>query len=518
MASSFNFMFFNCILFLILVSIISLLIVLWLIKTFTNSQATIRFPPSPPALPIIGHLHLLSTQLPKCLQTLSRRYGPLMQIRIGATTYVVVSNASVAKEILKTKDINFSSRYESGPCQYNIYKGCGFITAPYGPYWRFMKKLCATRLFAGAQLDRFNHMREQEFEKLMKSLMKCCDEGEACNLGVEVSDLMNNLTFRMTMSKKFSENGGEAKRMRMLILEIMELAAKFGANEVLGFLTNIDLFGNGKKIREAICRYDVFLEEIMKDYEDNLSNGEENNEDRDLMDIVLETYRDTNAEMKLTRNNIKYFFMELFMASVDTTSAAIQWTMAELINRPEVFKKLRDEIESVVGLNRLVKESDVPKLPYLQAIVKESLRLHPPGPIMFRECIADCKIKGFDVKARTKTLVSLYAIMRDPDSWNDPDEYLPERFLSENNIDEHNEMEMKGQDFRYLPYGGGRRGCSGAAHAHSVMHTTIGALVQCFDWKVKGGEQIDIIVGSGFAGAMAVPLTCYPITRFNPFK
>lgn len=152
-------------------------------------------------------------------------------------------------------------------------------------------------------------MREQEFEKLMKSLMKCCDEGEACNLGVEVSDLMNNLTFRMTMSKKFSENGGEARRMRMLILEIMELAAKFGANEVLGFLKNIDLFGNGKKIREAICRYDVFLEEIMKDYEDNLKNGEENNEERDLMDILLETYRDANAEVKLTRSNIKYFFM-----------------------------------------------------------------------------------------------------------------------------------------------------------------------------------------------------------------
>ncbi|KAJ0099626.1 hypothetical protein Patl1_20625 [Pistacia atlantica] len=138
--------------------------------------------------------------------------------------------------------------------------------------------------------------------------------------------------------------------------------------------------------------------------------------------------------------------------------------MAELINRPEVFKKLRDEIELVVGFSRLVKESDVQKLPYLQAIVKESLRLHPPAPIVFRECITDCKIKGFDVKAKTKTL---------------------------------------GQDFRYLPYVGGRRGCSGAAHAHSVMHATIAALVQCFDWKVKGGEKIDIIVGSGFSGAMA---------------
>lgn len=309
MASSFNVMFFNCISFFIPISIISLLIVRWLIKAFTNPQPTIRFPPSPPSLPIIGHLHLISTQLPKSLQTLSRRYGPLMQISIGSATHVVVSNASAAKEILKTHDINFSNKYESGPCQYNIYKGCGFITAPYGPYWRFIKKLCATKLFAGAQLDRFNHLREQELEKLMKSLMKCYDEGKPCNLGVEVADLMNNLTFRMTMSKRFSENGDEAKRMRILILEIMELAGKFGANEVFGFLKNIDLFGNGKKLREAICRYDALLEEIMKNYEDNLKNGKENSEDRDLMDILLETYRDTNAEVKLTRNNVKYFFM-----------------------------------------------------------------------------------------------------------------------------------------------------------------------------------------------------------------
>ncbi|KAL5810702.1 hypothetical protein ACOSQ4_027270 [Xanthoceras sorbifolium] len=508
---------------LLFISVMSLLIVLWLIKsTFTKSQSNLRFPPSPPALPIIGHLHLLSSQLPKSLQTLACRYGPLMQIRMGASTCIVVSNATVAKDILKTHEIDFASRYESGPGQYNIYSGCGFITGPYGAYWRFMKKLCATKLFA--QLQRFEHIREKEIEKLLKSLLKSSRKGEPCNLGKEFATLTNNLTFRMTMGKKFSENGDEAVEMRRLAVEIIEIAAKFGVNEVFGFLKKVDLFGNGKKLRETICKYDEFVEQIMKEYEDNEINGRENDEDKDPMEILLETYRDTNSEVKLTRYQIKYFLLEIFLASVDSTSAALQWAMAELINHPRVFNKLKDEINSVVGLTRLVKESDVPNLPYLRAIIKETLRLHPPNPIIHRECIRDCKINGFEVKANTKTLINAHVIMRDPDAWDQPNEYLPERFLVNNSsedIDENNIgqtlMEMRGQDFRYIPFGGGRRGCSGATHAYLVMEATIGALVQCFDWKVKGGEKIDIDVGSGYSGAMAVPLICYPVTRFDPF-
>lgn len=208
------------------------------------------------------------------------------------------------------------------------------------------------------------------------------------------------------------------------------------------------------------------------------------------------------------------------MASIDTSSAAIQWVMAELINHPQVFKKLREEINMVVGSNRLVKESDVPNLPYLQAIVKECLRLHTPAAIIHRECMKDCKINGFDVKAKSKMLINAYAIMRDPEYWNDPDEFLPERFLvnSNSNLGQLYEIGFSGQDFHYLPFGGGRRGCIGVLHVLPVMHVTVGALTQCFDWKVKGGDQkIDINLGSGFSGAMARPLVCYPIIRFDPF-
>ncbi|EEF29986.1 3,9-dihydroxypterocarpan 6A-monooxygenase [Ricinus communis] len=504
-----------CLLFLL--SLISIFVVRNLIRTYIKPSTAIRCPPSPPALPIIGHLHLVGAPFPLSFQTLARRYGNLMQLRLVSSTFVVASSAAIANEIFKTHDLNFASRFEMGPTEYNIYRGTGFIVSPYGAYWRFMRKLCMTELFGGSQFDRFNHIQEKEVRNLLKLLTKLAREGEPCDLNVELETLTNNLICKMALSKRFSNNDTEAKKMRKLVSDIMDTGAKLGVSEVFGLLKKIDLLGHGKKLEEALWRYDGVMEQIMKDYEENLVNGGENKE-KDVMDILLQIYRNPNAEVKLTRIQIKHFILELFMASIDTESAAIQWTMAELINRPKVLNRLREEIDSVVSSSRLVKESDIPDLPYLQAIVKESLRLHPPSAMISRECTHDCKIDGFDIKAKTRMLINTYAIMRDPDMWPDPDEYMPERFLinATGKFDRH-QMEMKRRECSYLPFGGGRRACIGFAHAYTLMHTTIAVLVQCFDWKVKDGEKIDINVSNGFSGTMAPPLLCYPITHFNPF-
>lgn len=288
--------------------VVSYLVVRLLIKTYTNSRTTIRNPPSPLALPVIGHLHLIGSKLPVSFQNLARRYGPLMRIRIGGTTFVVASGAAAVKEMFKTQDINFASRFEFGPSDYNMYKGAGFISGPNNTYWRFMKKLCMTKLFAGPQLERFNQIREQELENLLKSLLKSSGEGEESDLSTELTALTNNLLCRMALSKKCSENAGGATELRKLIVEIMQLGAKLGLNEILGPLKKFDLFGHGRKLSEAIWRYDQFFEEMMKEYEYLIVDGQAK-EGADLMSIVLETYKDPTAEVKLTRNQIKFFFM-----------------------------------------------------------------------------------------------------------------------------------------------------------------------------------------------------------------
>lgn len=197
----------------------------------------------------------------------------------------------------------------------------------------------------------------------------------------------------------------------------------------------------------------------------------------------------------------------------------MQWTMAEIMNNPKILKKLRAEINDVVGTNRLVKESDIPKMPYLQSCVKEVLRLHPTAPFALRQSSEDCKINGYDIKAHTRTLVNVYAIMRDPQSWVNPEEYIPERFLvGEEHEHEHEHVnKMDGDDFRYIPFGFGRRGCPGSSLALTVIHLTIAGLIQCFEWKIKGGDKIDMEEGSSFSAGLAKPLVCYPVTCFNPF-
>ncbi|CAI0446838.1 unnamed protein product [Linum tenue] len=483
----------------------------YLIRRFGRHHG--RDPPSPPGLPIIGHLHLIGSSFPKSFQALACRYGPLIRVRLGSEAYLVASSSAVAEEILKTNDACFLSKFETGPTHFNIYRGTGFITGPHGDYWRFMRKLCVTRLFGGAQFDRFNTIREQELAKLVKSLMKWSEEGRACDLNVELETLANNVVCKMMMRRRFLLSDRRCKEMRRMVSEIMDIAGKFGVNGLFGVLRKVDLFGYGRKLQEALWRYDDVLEEIMKDYEENSfgssrTSGVEAEGDKDVMDILLETYRDENAQVKLTRKQIKHFIIELLMASIDTSAATLQWAMAELINRPNIFKKLREEIDSITGVDRLVKESDVQNLPYLRALVKESLRLHTAAPMIPRECSQDCKINGFNVKSKTRVLINAYAIMRDPDMWEDPDKFMPERFLLGGD---------DGHDFRFLPFGGGRRGCIGYTHVYMIMHTTMAALVQCFDWKVKDGEHVDISVALGFTGAMTPPLLCYPTARFHPF-
>ncbi|KAB5519460.1 hypothetical protein DKX38_023779 [Salix brachista] len=337
-----------------------------------------------------------------------------------------------------------------------------------------MKKLCMTKLFGGPQLDRFFQIREQETLKLLKSLVDKSREGKPCDIGEELSVFASAIICRMVIGNICVENPNLPIEISKLVGDIMENAAKFSFNEVFGPLNRFDLLGKGKRLVSATRKYDELLEQLMKKYDDNFDNliNSRDEEQNDLMFILMETYKDTNAELKLTRTHIKKFFLEMFFAGVETTATAMQSAITELINNPSAFMKLREEIHSVVGSNyRLLKESDVPKLRFLQAVVKETVRLNP-------------SYSNLAGKA-----------MRHSDSWEKPDDFFPERFLADsmdNNSDHHPTMDFKGDhDFRFLPFGSGRRACIGASHGLIVTHATIGALVQCFDWEVKDDAKIE---------------------------
>ncbi|CAE6088973.1 unnamed protein product [Arabidopsis arenosa] len=232
-----------------------------LLHRLFSSSSRSSLPPGPQGFPILGHMHLLRSSLPRSLQALAHTYGPLMSIRIGSLRVLVVSDSDTAKQILKTHDPDFASKFVFGPRQFNVYKGAEFFNAPYGPYWRFMKKLCMTKLFAGYQLDRFVDIREEETLALLSSLVERSRNGEACDLGLEFTALTTKILSKMVMGKRCRQNSNIPVEIRKIVSDIMACATRFGFMELFGPLRDLDLFapyGLRWKFMKRICMVELF--------------------------------------------------------------------------------------------------------------------------------------------------------------------------------------------------------------------------------------------------------------------
>ncbi|KAL0383732.1 UNVERIFIED_CONTAM: cytochrome [Sesamum calycinum] len=361
-----------------------------LIRAFFRNRSSPNLPPSPLALPIIGHLHLLAPIPHQALAKLSSRYGPLIHIYLGSVPCIVASSPEICRELLKTHENSFSDRPQTAATDYLTYGSQDFSFAPYGPYWKFMKKLCMSQLLGGQTLDLLQPVRRHEIKHLIEFLSVKANGGESVDIGSVLIRMTNNVISRM---------------------------------------------GFGKRLKKVRDRFDEMMEKIIDEHQNERMKLKQKSEEgevaKDLLDILLDIAEDGSSEMKLTRENIKAFILDLFAAGTDTSAITIEWALAELINHPNILAKAAQEIDSVVGNDRLVQESDMPNLPYLQAIVKETLRLHPTGPLIVRESSKDCTISGYHIPAKTRLFLNIWAVGRDPNHWENGLEFRPERFLSE---------------------------------------------------------------------------------------
>jgi cytochrome P450 len=157
--------------------------------------------------------------------------------------------------------------------------------------------------------------------------------------------------------------------------------------------------------------------------------------------------------------------------------------MTELIHNPHAMSKAKEELEQIIGIGNPIEESDITRLPYLQAIVKETLRLHPSAPLLLpRKAKIDVKIRGYIVPKGAQVLINEWAMGRNPNIWDNPNLFSPERFLG-------SEINFKGQNFQLTPFGSGRRMCPGMPLAIRMLHTMLGSLINCFDWKLQNGDR-----------------------------
>ncbi|KAE8771637.1 3,9-dihydroxypterocarpan 6A-monooxygenase-like [Hordeum vulgare] len=477
----------------------------------------LRLPPSPFGLPILGHLHLLVPLPHQALHRLAERHGPLLYLRLGSVPCIAACSPDAAREVLKTHEAAFLDRPKPTAVHRLTYGGQDFSFSAYGPFWRFMKKACVHELLAGRTLDRLSHVRREEVARLVDSLGQSAAEGKLVDVDAALMGLTGDIVSRMVMSRRWTGDDNDTEEMRSVVAETAELTGTFNLQDYIGAFKNWDVQGLGKRIDAVHRKFDAMMERILtardvKRRQQREDGGE--GEGKDILDILFDMHEDDAAEMTLTRDNIKAFMLDIFAAGTDTTTITVEWAISELINNPDVLQKAQEEMDAVVGKDRLADESDIPNLPYLQAVAKETLRLHPTGPLVVRRSLEQCKVSGYDVPAGATVFVNVWAIGRDPSCWPEPLEFRPERFLEGGT---NAGTDVRGQHFHMLPFGSGRRICPGASLAMLVVQAALAAMVQCFEWRPAGGaDKVDMEEGPGLTLPRKHPLVCAVAPRLHP--
>uniref|UniRef100_A0ACD6AHZ4 Uncharacterized protein n=1 Tax=Avena sativa TaxID=4498 RepID=A0ACD6AHZ4_AVESA len=304
-----------------------------------------------------------------------------------------------------------------------------------------------------------------------------------------------------------------ADRARDCAKQVAELVGAFNIEDYVSLCRGWDLQGIGRRTRDVHSRFDALMEAMIKTKEKERREEPGNKaKTKDLLDILMDAAADPAAEVKITRENIKAFVLDIFTAGADTTATTVEWMLAELLNHPDCLAKLRYEVDAVVGKTRLVGELDVAHMPYLQAVLKETLRLRPPAVFAQREAIEPIHVRGYTIPVKTSVFFNIFSIGRDAAWWEEPLEFRPERFLPGGAGEA---VDPKGQHLQLMPFGSGRRACPGMGLAMQAVPAFLAALVQCFDWEVPN-PPLDMEEEAGLVTARKQHLVILPTQRLHP--
>ncbi|XP_028781800.1 cytochrome P450 71A2 [Neltuma alba] len=468
-------------------------------KWYSNSAVNKTSLPSPPKFPVIGNLHQLGLYPHRTFHSLAQKYGPLMLLHFGKKPVLVVSSAEAAREVMKTHDLVFSSRPKLKMFDILLYGNKDIASAPYGEYWRQLRSICVLHLLSNKRVRSLRGVREEETSIMMEKINHACSANRSVNLSELFSSVTNDVICRAALGRKYGEGSGR---------KFMELLAKFA--ELLGSVVMGDyipwldwvghvsgLYGKAYAVAEE---FDRFLEEVIEEHDTNRPKEG----DGDFVDVLLSVQRTNSMGFPIDRSAIKASILDMFFAGTDTTYTVLDWTMAELLRHPNVMKKLQDEARNVKGdKSHIITEEDTDHMPYLRAVLKETLRLHPPVPLLPpRESMQEIKLLGHHIGAKTHVIVNAWGIARDPVHWDNPQEFKPERFLNSS-------IDYKGLDFQLIPFGAGRRGCPGTQLAMALNELVIANVVFHFDWSLPNGEQgkdLDMSEAVGLTVHKKIPL------------
>ncbi|XP_027074370.1 cytochrome P450 81Q32-like isoform X1 [Coffea arabica] len=451
-----------------------------------------NLPPSPiPAFPIIGHLYLLKPPLYRTFYKISQKYGPIISLQFGSRLVVVVSSPSAVEECFTKNDVILANRPRFVVGKYFGYNYTNMTSSPYGEHWRNLRRLGSVEIFSASRLNMFLSVRKDEIRRLLVKLaQKSRHDFAKVEMKSRLSELSLNIIMRMVAGKRyFGEEGDnyEATQFRGLIKEVFKRGGASNPGDFLPLLRWIDYGNFEKNSMKLFTKFDSFLVGLLEEHRRNKNSNT-------MIDHLL-SLQESQPEY-YTDQIIKGIILVMLTAGTDTSSVTIEWALSLLLNHPEVLEKARAELDAQVGTDRLVDEHDLSNLPYLHNIISETLRLYPPTPMLVpHESSDDCKIGGYNIPRGTILLVNAWAVHRDPNVWDDPTSFKPDRFDG-----------LQVEPSKLIPFGMGRRSCPGSGLARRVVGLALGSLIQSFDWKRIGEEEIDLAEGTGVSMPKAKPL------------
>lgn len=439
---------------------------------------------------MIGSAHRLVDKLPhRALRNLADVYGPLMSLRVGQIPVVVVTSKEVAREVLKTHDAIFATRPKLMAGGIVAYNWEDILFSPTGDYWRKVRRLCNQEILSAERILSYQHIREEEVLNLINDI-RAAGRSTPLDLTSKLHRVTNSIVSRAAFGMKSSKADDFLAAIHQSFIycsgfQIPDLFPRFTG--ILSFLTGMER--NLQRVHKTI---DGILEDIMSEREEILKHGTANQEtatEKNLVEVLLSLQGNGDFGFPITRNTVKAIILDMFAGGTDTSGSALEWAMAELIMNPRVMKKLQAEIRSAFHDKKIITEADLrgSDLKYLKFVIKETLRLHPPGPILVpRESIEACVINGYTIPAKTRVIINAWAISRDPRYWENAEEFKPERF-------EGASIDFYGNNYEYTPFGSGRRMCPGYNYGLASIELTLAQLLHSFDWSLPNGiKEVDM--------------------------
>ncbi|XP_047176212.1 cytochrome P450 82A4-like [Vigna umbellata] len=479
------------------------------------------------AWPILGHLPLLNdSKAPhRTLGALADKYGPIFTVQLGSKKTLVISNWEMAKECFTTNDAVVSSRPKLAAAEHMTYNKAMFSVAPCGPYWRTTRKIATSEILSPHRVKQLRHVFESEVQGSIKELFNfwCSNKNECGYALVELkqwfSHLIFNVVLQMVLGKRYFSLGTvddeKAGRCVKAVKEFMRLFGVFTVGDAVPWLRWFDFGGHEKAMKETAKEMDSLVSEWLEEHRQNKALGGKVDGFQDFMDVMISMLDGQTNNGVDADTMIKSTVLTIIAGATDTISATLTWAMCLILRNPNVLEKVKEELH-IVGKEKWLSENDITKLIYLQATVKETLRLYPPAPLSApHEFTEDCTINGYNVTKGTRLITNLWKIHTDEYVWSDPLEFKPERFLTT-----HKDIDMKGHHFELLPFGGGRRICPGISYGLQVVHLVLASFLQHFEILNPLTEALNMSETFGLTNTKTTPLDILvkPCLSFNCYE